>query len=72
MTVAEHLEKALECLMDEFHAWRAGPSGLRAQAIAHVRYALLLLGRPESRLRPTLPKPTLPKPSEGMKTGKCA
>jgi hypothetical protein len=38
------LSKALECLTDEFNAGRAGPSGLRAQAIAHVRQALLLVG----------------------------
>jgi hypothetical protein len=47
-TMREHLEKALECLMDEFNAQfgKSGPSGLRAQAIAHVRYALLLETRP--------------------------
>jgi hypothetical protein len=47
-TMREHLEKALECLMDEFNAQygKSGPDGLRAQAIAHVRYALLLERRP--------------------------
>ncbi len=42
-SLREHLEKALECLTDEFNAGRAGPSGLRAQAIAHLRYGLLLI-----------------------------
>jgi hypothetical protein len=37
------LDKALECLLDEFNAGRAGPSGLRAQGIAHVRQARILL-----------------------------
>ncbi len=44
-SLRDHLEHALTCLMDEFNAApnRSGPSGLRAQAITHVRYALLLL-----------------------------
>lgn len=37
------LDKALESLTDEFNAGIAGPSGLRAQAIAHVRQARVLL-----------------------------
>lgn len=38
-----HVEKALECLTDEFNAGRAGGSGLRAEAIAHLRLALMRL-----------------------------
>ena len=37
------LDKALEVLTDEFNAGRSGPSGLRAQGIAHVRQARILL-----------------------------
>jgi len=37
------LDKALEVLTDEFNAGRSGPSGLRAQGIAHVRQARVLL-----------------------------
>jgi len=40
------LDKALEALTDEFNVGRAGPSGLRAQAIAQVRQARLLLEAP--------------------------
>jgi hypothetical protein len=39
----QHLGKALEALTDEFNQGTSGPSGLRAQAIAHVRYALAML-----------------------------
>jgi hypothetical protein len=45
--VSLHLHKALESLMDEFNVGRAGPSGLRANAIAHIRIALLLLAKSE-------------------------
>ena len=40
-SVRLHLEKALECLTDEFNVGRAGASGLRAEAITHVRLALM-------------------------------
>jgi hypothetical protein len=37
------LDAALAALMDEFNAGRSGPSGLRAQGIAHLRQARVLL-----------------------------
>jgi hypothetical protein len=37
------LDQALALLTDEYNAGVAGPSGLRAQAIAHVRQARVLL-----------------------------
>jgi hypothetical protein len=41
--VLVELDSALQALTDEFNAGRAGPSGLRAIAIAHVRQARILL-----------------------------
>jgi hypothetical protein len=40
--VLVELDAALSVLTDEFNAGRAGPSGLRAQGIAHVRQARIL------------------------------
>jgi len=39
----EELDMALRCLMDEFNTGISGPSGLRAEAIAHIRKAILHL-----------------------------
>jgi hypothetical protein len=41
--VLVELDAALAVLSDEFNAGLSGPSGLRAQAIAHVRQARILL-----------------------------
>lgn len=55
LRVRDELEDALACLTEEFETGRGGASsGLRAEAIAHVRKALLLLqGSPPAAIAGT-------------------
>jgi hypothetical protein len=53
------LDQALDVLTDEYNAGLAGPSGLRAMAIAHVRQARVLLQPRWVEIKPGvyLPRP---------------
>jgi hypothetical protein len=44
MSARDHIEQALRCL-DLQPGLRAGPSGVRAEAIAHLHVALLKMDR---------------------------